>query len=129
MIRSYVLAATAALASYAFASRGALAQSDQLPSWNDGAAKKAITDFVSRVTAQGGADWQMLQRTAAGPGARFAGIVHDTDEAREYAYDRPSKIGNSTRHGTGQAKGWTVVDMKQDWRKVFAFEPEDLCTT
>jgi hypothetical protein len=36
-------------------------------------------------------DWQMLQWTAAGPGARFAGIVHHTDAALEYA--RPSKIG------------------------------------
>ena len=35
----------------------ALAQSDPLPSWNDGAAKKAITDFVGRVTMQGGADF------------------------------------------------------------------------
>ena len=36
---------------------GALAQSDPLPSWNDGAAKKAIADFVARVTTQGGADF------------------------------------------------------------------------
>ena len=36
---------------------GARAQSDPLPSWNDGAVKKSITDFVARVTAQGGADF------------------------------------------------------------------------
>ena len=41
----------------ALASRGGLAQSDPLPSWNDGAAKKSITDFVARVTTQGGADF------------------------------------------------------------------------
>src|SRR6478735_2553404 len=35
----------------------ALAQSDPLPSWNDGATKKSITDFVKRVTAQGGTDF------------------------------------------------------------------------
>src|SRR5262245_32609103 len=35
----------------------AFAQSDPLPSWNDGAAKKSITDFVARVTTQGGADF------------------------------------------------------------------------
>jgi hypothetical protein len=90
LTRRAALAATAALASYAFASRGALAQSDQLPSWNDGAAKKAITDFVSRVTAQGGPDWQILQWTAAGPGAHFASIVNHTNGARIH---RPSKIG------------------------------------
>jgi hypothetical protein len=31
----------------------ALAQDDPLPSWNDGAVKKSITDFVTRVTTQG----------------------------------------------------------------------------
>jgi phosphoglycolate phosphatase-like HAD superfamily hydrolase len=35
----------------------ALAQTDPLPSWNDGAVKKSITDFVARVTAEGGKDF------------------------------------------------------------------------
>src|ERR1700749_2637632 len=35
----------------------ALAQTDPLPSWNEGAVKKSITDFVARVTMQGGADF------------------------------------------------------------------------
>src|SRR5689334_16404762 len=35
----------------------ALAQNDPLPSWNDGATKKSITEFVARVTTQGGADF------------------------------------------------------------------------
>ena len=170
---------------------------DPLPSWNDGAAKKAITDFVARVTAQGGVDFvpaeqriatfdndgtlwteqpyyfqlafafdrvkatalakvefiddgpgkpvginrfigrrpifafgnsdgdlQMLQWTTAGPGARFAGIVHHTDAEREYAYDRQSKIGKLDKAlDEARAKGWTLVDMKQDWKKVFAVEP------
>jgi phosphoglycolate phosphatase-like HAD superfamily hydrolase len=69
-------------------------------------------------------DQQMLQWTMAGSGARFAGIVHHTDAAREYAYDRPSKIGQLDKALVeAKAKGWTVVDMKQDWKKVFAFEP------
>jgi phosphoglycolate phosphatase-like HAD superfamily hydrolase len=38
----------------AFASRGAAAQADPLPSWNDGPAKRSITDFVARVTTPGG---------------------------------------------------------------------------
>jgi phosphoglycolate phosphatase-like HAD superfamily hydrolase len=36
---------------------GALAQSDPLPSWNDGAVKKSITEFVARVTREGGPDF------------------------------------------------------------------------
>ena len=38
-------------------------------------------------------DHQMLQWTAAGEGARFMGLVHHTDAAREWAYDRQSHIG------------------------------------
>lgn len=65
-------------------------------------------------------DHQMLQWTMAGSGARFAGIVHHTDAEREYAYDRPSKIGQLDKAwDDAKAKGWTVVDMKQDWRTVF----------
>ena len=66
----------------------------------------------------------MLEWTMAGSGARFAGIVHHTDAVREYAYDRQSKIGKLDKAwDEAKAKGWTVVDMKQDWKKVFAFEP------
>ena len=69
-------------------------------------------------------DLQMLQWSAAGAGARFAGIVHHTDADREWAYDRASRIGKLDKAlDEGHAKGWSIVDMKQDWRKVFAFEP------
>ena len=66
----------------------------------------------------------MLQWTTGAPGARFAGIVHHTDAVREYAYDRDSKIGKLDK-AWDEAKqhGWTIVDMKEDWKKVFAFEP------
>ena len=43
----------------------ALAQEDPLPSWNDGASKRAIVDFVSKVTKEGGADYlPVAQRIA-----------------------------------------------------------------
>ena len=68
-------------------------------------------------------DLQMLQWTAAGGGARFAGIVHHTDAAREWAYDRTSHIGKLDKAlDEAAAKKWTVVDMKTDWKKVFPFE-------
>ena len=67
-------------------------------------------------------DLQMLQWTAAGSGARFMGIVHHTDAEREWAYDRTSHIGKLDQAlDESLAKGWTIVDMKSDWRKVFAF--------
>ena len=65
----------------------------------------------------------MLEWTAAGPGARFMGLVHHTDAEREYAYDRQSKVGRLDKAlDEANAKGWTVVDMKRDWNKVFAFQ-------
>jgi hypothetical protein len=68
-------------------------------------------------------DLQMLQWTMAGKGARFAMIVHHTDAGREWAYDRKSHIGKLDKAlDEANAKGWTVVDMKQAWEKIFAFE-------
>jgi hypothetical protein len=68
-------------------------------------------------------DWQMLQWTAAGEGPRFLGLVHHTDAVREYAYDRNSKIGRLDKAwDDAVARGWTLVDMKNDWNKVFAHE-------
>ena len=65
-------------------------------------------------------DLQMLQWTAAGSGPRFIGIVHHTDAQREYAYDRQSAVGRLDQAlDEAAAKGWTVVDMKQDWAQVF----------
>jgi hypothetical protein len=65
----------------------------------------------------------MLQYTAAGSGPRLILIVHHTDAEREYAYDRKSSVGRLDRAlDEANAKGWTVVDMKQDWKKIFAFE-------
>ncbi len=68
-------------------------------------------------------DLEMLQWTTAGSGARFALIVHHTDEKREWAYDRKSHIGTLDKAlDEAIAKGWTVVDMKKDWKRVFPFE-------
>jgi hypothetical protein len=65
-------------------------------------------------------DKQMLEWTAAGSGPRFEGLVHHTDAVREYAYDRQSKVGRLDKAlDEAMARGWTVVDMKHDWRAVF----------
>jgi phosphoglycolate phosphatase-like HAD superfamily hydrolase len=55
--RRSILAGSMGAAFLGMASRTGLAQADPLPSWNDGATKKSITDFVARVTTQGGADF------------------------------------------------------------------------
>ncbi|MCC7338826.1 MAG: haloacid dehalogenase-like hydrolase [Pirellulaceae bacterium] len=65
-------------------------------------------------------DLQMLQWTAAGPGTRFCLYVHHTDAEREFAYDRNSHIGQLDKGlDEAAAKGWTVVDMKNDWKTIF----------
>ncbi|WDY56107.1 HAD family hydrolase [Pseudomonas sp. PSKL.D1] len=68
-------------------------------------------------------DLQMLQWTMAGKGKRFAGLVHHTDAHREWAYDRKSSVGHLDKAlDQAQAKGWTVVDMAREWRRVYPFE-------
>jgi phosphoglycolate phosphatase-like HAD superfamily hydrolase len=68
-------------------------------------------------------DLEMLQWTAGGKGARFMLLVHHTDEVREWAYDRKSSIGQLDKAlDEAKARGWTVVDMKNDWRRVFPFD-------
>ena len=68
-------------------------------------------------------DQQMLEWTGAGAGARFMLPVHYTDAEREYAYDRKPSVGRLDRAlDAATAKGWTVVDMKVDWKEVFAFQ-------
>ncbi len=65
-------------------------------------------------------DLQMLQWTTAGEGPRFALYVHHTDAEREWAYDRDSSIGRLDQGlDEAVAKGWTVVDMKQDWKIIY----------
>jgi hypothetical protein len=62
----------------------------------------------------------MLQWTTAGKGARLALIVHHTDAEREWAYDRSSLVGRLDKaRDEAKAKGWTIVDMKNDWKTVF----------
>jgi hypothetical protein len=70
-------------------------------------------------------DLQMLQWTAAGSGARFCLYVHHTDAEREWAYDRQATVGRLDA-GLDEAagRGWVVVDMKTDWKRVFPFEAQ-----
>ncbi|WP_431323161.1 HAD family hydrolase [Rhizobium sp. YTU87027] len=66
-------------------------------------------------------DLEMLQwTTMAGAPARLGVLIHHTDEEREYAYDRKSEFGHLDKALDAAAiTGWTVVDMKADWKKIF----------
>jgi phosphoglycolate phosphatase-like HAD superfamily hydrolase len=76
-------------------------------------------------------DQQMLEYTAAGDGARLKMLVIHDDNKREYAYGPATglpdtKVGmfSQALYDEAKKKGWTVISMKNDWKRVFAFEPE-----
>jgi len=95
---------------------------------NDKAGKPVgIHRFIGRrpIFAFGNSDGdlQMLQWTAGVSGASFMGIVHHTDAEREWAYDRESSIGHLDQAlDEANEHGWTVVDMKNDWRVIYPSE-------
>jgi len=74
-------------------------------------------------------DRQMLEYTGAGDGARLTMIVLHDDAQREYAYGPANglpdtKVGRFTQalYDEAKQKSWTVIRMKNDWKRVFAFE-------
>ena len=74
-------------------------------------------------------DREMLEYTAAGDGARLMMLVLHDDAQREYAYgparELPdTKLGAFTPALDAEAKrnGWTVISMKSDWKRIFAFD-------
>ena len=69
-------------------------------------------------------DLEMLQwATLGASGARFGLIVHHTDAEREYAYDRHSHFGKlDVALDAAAVNRWTVVDMKNDWKRIFPFD-------
>jgi phosphoglycolate phosphatase-like HAD superfamily hydrolase len=94
---------------------------------DDGPGKPvSIQKFIGRrpIAAFGNSDGdlQMLQWTCSAPGPRFCLFVHHTDASREWAYDRVSSVGKlDVGLDEAMAQGWTVVDMKTDWKQIFEF--------
>jgi phosphoglycolate phosphatase-like HAD superfamily hydrolase len=110
----------------------------KLPDWllNDDKAGKpeGIHLMIGRrpVAAFGNStgDRQMLEYTKAGPGARLAMLVLHDDATREYAYGPAqglpaTQIGVFTQSLYDEAvkNGWIVISMKNDWKRIFSFEP------
>jgi len=74
-------------------------------------------------------DRQMLEYTKAGDGARLSMLVLHDDAKREYAYGPAqglpaTKVGTFTQslYDEAQKQGWTVISMKNDWKRIFSFE-------
>ena len=68
-------------------------------------------------------DHQMLQWADGSPHRSLSVIIHHTDDEREWAYDTPSSIGHLDKAmQEAKEKGWTVVDMKNDWSKIYPYD-------
>jgi len=92
-----------------------------------------INEFIGRrpIAAFGNSDgdFQMLQWTAAGSGRSLEMLVYHDDAEREYAYGPASGL-EDTHFGTfsqstmdeAKKSGWVVISMKNDWKRVFAFD-------
>jgi hypothetical protein len=92
-----------------------------------------INEFIGRrpVAAFGnsGGDRQMLEWTGAGNGMRLMMLVFHDDSKREYAYGAANGLPD-TKFGTfpqslmeeAKKQGWVVISMKDDWKRIFAFE-------
>jgi phosphoglycolate phosphatase-like HAD superfamily hydrolase len=86
-----------------------------------------IHEFIGRrpIACFGNSDGDkaMLEYTTIkNPRASFGLIVHHTDAEREYAYDANPKSSGKLVEALKDApqRGWIVVDMKQDWNRIFA---------
>jgi hypothetical protein len=117
-----------ALGEFSLTDNGTQIRKTMNGAFNDDAANKpvAIHLFMGHrpVAAFGNSDGdlQMLQYTVSNPDYKtFSLLVHHTDAAREYAYDSHPPASGKLIAGLTEAKekGWTVVDMKQDWKTVF----------
>ncbi len=92
---------------------------------NDGAGKPVgIHQLIGRrpIAAFGNSDgdYEMLEWTTSAPGPRFGMLIHHTDGAREFAYDRHAHVGKLARAlDDARARGWVVVDMRKAWNVVF----------
>jgi len=85
---------------------------------NEHVGRRAIAAF-----GNSDGDLEMLQWATMSGGVRLGLIVHHTDAEREYAYDRQSHFGKLDKAlDAAVSNRWTLVDMKKDWKRVFAFE-------
>jgi phosphoserine phosphatase len=76
-----------------------------------------------------GGDREMLEYTGAGEGARLMMLVLHDDGKREYAYGPAQGLPNTKVGAFNQAlsdeakkKGWVIISMKNDWKKIFGWE-------
>jgi len=103
-----------------------IVRSGEFETFNNGAEKPiSIQRIIGRrpIMAIGNSDGDlpMLKWVSQGKGPRFAGLIHHTDAAREWRYDRLATMGRLDKAlDEAESSKWTVVDMEKDWKVVFA---------
>ncbi|KRE16822.1 haloacid dehalogenase [Bosea sp. Root381] len=98
----------------------ALAQTEPLPSWNEGSAKTSIVDFVTRVTAQGGPDY-------VAPAERIAVFDNDgTLWAEQPMYVQLAFVLDRVKALAPQNPGWKT---KQPFKAVLAGDMKTLAAS
>lgn len=109
--------------------RATLIQLPQIANINNRDAKPiAIQRVIGRrpIVAFGNSDGdlQMLQWCTGGTRPHLAALIHHTDGSREWSYDRASPVGTlDVALREAPDRGWLVVDMKRDWRRMFPSDP------
>ncbi len=110
--------------------RGVLVQSPTVDFIDDGPGKPVgINKFIGRrptiAVGNSDGDFEMLEYTTTGDGPRLGIYIRHDDGEREYAYDRESLVGSLNRGlDEAEARGWLMVSMKDDWKRIFAHETE-----
>jgi phosphoserine phosphatase len=95
---------------------------------DDGPGKPVgINQFIGKrpifVAGNSDGDYEMMRWVTAAKESQLALLVHHTDGEREYAYDRQSSFGRLDKAlDEAERRNWLVVDMKDDWKKVFVFD-------
>ena len=70
-----------------------------------------------------GVDLEILQYTDSGSGPKLALLLHHDDAAREFAYDRASRIGKLDGVlGKAREGDRVVVSMRSDWNTIWPQE-------
>lgn len=117
---SLLLAAGTVLALWA----GKAAAGDPLPSWSEGPPKKAIVDFVARVTTNGGPDFvPVAERIAAFDNDGTLWSEQPTYVQVAFALDRIQVL--SAEHPEWKAKQPFKAALEHDWKTIMAASPRD----
>ena len=96
-----------------------------MPSWNNGPAKQAILDFIHLTTDKSSPKFVPPEpRIATFDQDGTLWVEHPMYSQVVYCFDRVPKVGTFAQalYEEAKSKGWTVISMKSDWKRIFGFD-------